>query len=215
MAQNQTTFSDRVQRIEGDGTSRLGRRRDAFVVRIMVSSFILTALFKPSQHRPRRLRFGFPIKGVIFASILAILVKGYLIWTLGDDVYGAAVAQLLSGNQFERAAGLILAPDAVSLWIVDAYQQIYRFIVSVATALETGTFPESCVIWCPVGQQRPVFHEERALRIISEAPLFHSGEGPCGPAVIRDGQPRYRRYRRGSGPDRQVHDPKASRAPCA
>jgi hypothetical protein len=68
-------------------------------------------------------------------------VKGYLIWTLGDDVYGAAVAQLLSGNQFERAAGLILAPDAVSLWIVDAYQQIYRFIVSVATALETGRSP--------------------------------------------------------------------------
>jgi hypothetical protein len=69
-------------------------------------------------------------------------VKGYLIWTLGDDVYGAAVAQLLGGSQFERAAGLILAPDAVSLWIVDAYQQIYRFIVSVATALETGTFPD-------------------------------------------------------------------------
>jgi hypothetical protein len=91
--------------------------------------------------RPRRLRFGFPIKGVIFASVLAVLVKAYLIWTLGDDVYGAAVAQLLSGSQFERAAGLILAPDAVSLWIVDAYQQIYRFIVSVATALETGTFP--------------------------------------------------------------------------
>jgi hypothetical protein len=92
--------------------------------------------------KPRRLRFGFPIKGVIFASVLAVLVKGYLIWTLGDDVYGAAVAQLLGGNQFERAAGLILAPDAISLWIVDAYQQIYRFIVSVATALEIGSFSD-------------------------------------------------------------------------
>jgi len=54
----------------------------------------------------------------------------------------AAVSQLLSGNQFERAAGLVLAPDMVSLWLVDAYQYIYRFIVSVATALETGTFPD-------------------------------------------------------------------------
>ncbi|KPQ15528.1 MAG: hypothetical protein HLUCCO18_11960 [Rhodobacteraceae bacterium HLUCCO18] len=92
--------------------------------------------------RPRRLRFGFPVKGVIFASVAAVLVKAYLIWTLGDDVYGAAVSQLLSGNQFERAAGLVLAPDMVSLWLVDAYQYIYRFIVSVATALETGTFPD-------------------------------------------------------------------------
>ena len=48
----------------------------------------------------------------------------------------AAVSQLLSGNQFERAAGLVLAPDMVSLWLVDVYQHIYRFIVSVATALE-------------------------------------------------------------------------------
>jgi hypothetical protein len=62
-------------------------------------------------------------------------------WTLGDDVYGAAVSQLLNGNQFERAAGLILAPDLLSNRIVDAYQYIYRVIVSVATALETGTFP--------------------------------------------------------------------------
>jgi hypothetical protein len=139
MAQNQTTFSDRVQRIEGDGTSRLGRRsirgEDHGVV-VHPDGFVQTITAPP-----KRLRFGFPIKGVIFASILAILVKGYLIWTLGDDVYGAAVAQLLSGNQLERAAGLILAPDTVSLWVVDAYQQIYRFIVSVATALETGTFP--------------------------------------------------------------------------
>ena len=62
--------------------------------------------------------------------------------TVGDDVYGAAVAQLLAGNDLERAAGLILAPDAVSNWMVDAYQQIYRYILSVATALEIGTFPQ-------------------------------------------------------------------------
>jgi hypothetical protein len=114
--------------------------RIAAVATSAASSFILTVLFKPSP-APAASEVRVPLKGVIFASVLAVLVKGYLIWTLGDDVYGAAVSQLLSGSQFERAAGLILAPDAVSLWIVDAYQQIYRFIVSVATALETGTFP--------------------------------------------------------------------------
>jgi hypothetical protein len=54
-----------------------------FAAKTTVSSFILTVLFKPSRPRPRRLRFGFPLKGVIFASVVAILVKGYLIWTLG------------------------------------------------------------------------------------------------------------------------------------
>jgi hypothetical protein len=140
MAQNQTTFSDRVQRIGDVRTGKVARshvRGEEHGVVVHPDGFVQTI-----TARPRRLRFGFPLKGVIFASVVAILVKGYLIWTLGDDVYGAAVAQLLGGSQFERAAGLILAPDAVSLWIVDAYQQIYRFIVSVATALETGTFPD-------------------------------------------------------------------------
>lgn len=138
MAQDQTTFSDRVQRIEGErasGNQRSVRGIDRGVV-VHPDGFTQTITAKP-----KRLRFGFPLKGVIFASVLAVLVKAYLIWTLGDDVYGAAVAQLLNGNEFERAAGLILAPDAVSLWIVDAYQQIYRFVVSVATALETAVFP--------------------------------------------------------------------------
>jgi hypothetical protein len=140
MAQNQTTFSDRVQRIgsvRATGKSRRDERSAEHGVVVHPDGFVQTITAKP-----RRLRFGFPIKGVIFASVLAVLVKGYLIWTLGDDVYGAAVAQLLGGNQFERAAGLILAPDAISLWIVDAYQQIYRFIVSVATALEIGSFSD-------------------------------------------------------------------------
>lgn len=140
MARNQTTFSDRVQRIEGARVAGVfPRERSSGEDRGIVvhpDGFVQTM-----TPRPRRLRFGFPLKGVIFASVVAVLVKAYLIWTLGDDVYGAAVSQLLGGSQFERAAGLVLAPDALSLWIVDAYQQIYRFIVSVATALETGTFP--------------------------------------------------------------------------
>jgi hypothetical protein len=140
MERNQTTFSDRIERIEGSrrNPAHFGGRGgkmsesivihpDGFVQRITVPN--------------RRLRFGFPLKGVIFACVVAVCVKAYLIWTIGDDMYGAAVAQLLNGNQFERAAGLVLAPDAVSMWLVDGYQQVYRFLVSVATALEQGTFP--------------------------------------------------------------------------
>lgn len=139
MAQNQTTFSDRVGRIgNARAASRSGRGNRGADHGVVVHPDGFTQTITP---RPKRLRFGFPLKGVIFASVVAVLVKGYLIWTLGDDVYGAAVAQLLNGNGLERAAGLVLAPDAVSLFVVDAFQQIHRFVVSVATALETGAFP--------------------------------------------------------------------------
>ncbi|MFW5655526.1 MAG: hypothetical protein ACOCTP_01260 [Roseicyclus sp.] len=96
---------------------------------------------QPISAPPRRLRFWFPFKGVAIACLVAVFVKGYLIWMLGDDVYGLAVAELLAGNQFQRAAGLVLLPDAVSNAAVDLYQYVYRVIVSVATALETADFP--------------------------------------------------------------------------
>ncbi|MDG4648212.1 hypothetical protein P6F26_07130 [Roseibacterium sp. SDUM158017] len=97
---------------------------------------------RPFATRSRRLRFGFPIKGLILATVVTILVKAYLIWTLGDDVYGAAVSQLLAGNQFERAAGLVLAPDQVSVLVVDLFQYVYRLLGVVATALMEGTLPD-------------------------------------------------------------------------
>lgn len=140
MAGNQTTFSDRIERIEAERHGRSkGRRR----VQPLDDHLIVHAdgIVQRVPSRARRLRFGFPIKGVLLASLAAVLVKGYLIWTLGDDVYGLAVAELLAGNQFERAAGLVLAPDAVSNAVVDVYQTLYRFIVSIATAVETGTLP--------------------------------------------------------------------------
>ena len=79
---------------------------------------------------------------MVLAVIITILVKAYLIWTLGDDVYGLAVAELLAGNQLERAAGLVLAPDRASLAVVDLFQYLYRFFAAVAAALQEGTFPE-------------------------------------------------------------------------
>jgi hypothetical protein len=140
MAGNQTTFSDRLARIETTrrGDSRGRRRGKPREPKILIHA---DGVVQPTVRRSRHLRFGFPIKGVILSAVLSVLVKGYLMWTLGDDVYGLAVAELLAGNQFERAAGLVLLPDAVSNAVVDLYQYAYRFLVSLATALETGTFP--------------------------------------------------------------------------
>ncbi len=89
----------------------------------------------------RGLRFGFPLKGVIVATLVTIFVKGYLIWTLGDEVYGAAVAELLAGNRFQQAAGLVLKPDLASLAVVDVFQYVYRAIMSIGTALDAARLP--------------------------------------------------------------------------
>jgi hypothetical protein len=137
MAGNQTTFSDRLERIEkcrrGDARDRRrGKRREDSIV-IHADGVVQT---RPTS--TRRLRFGFPFVGVALSCLAAVLVKGYLIWTLGDDVYGLAVAELLAGNAFERAAGLVLVADALSLAVVDVYQYLYRLLVSIATALESG-----------------------------------------------------------------------------
>jgi hypothetical protein len=142
MAQNQTTFSDRLQRIEetrsGGGMFRRRRkRREERGVVVHPDGFA-----QPILAPRRRLRFGFPLKGLILACIFTVLVKAYLMWSLGDEIYGAAVVQLLNGNPFERAAGLVLAPDQLSNWVMDVYQYVYRFFLSVATALEEGTLPD-------------------------------------------------------------------------
>lgn len=139
MAGNQTTFSDRLERIEkcrrGDVRDRRrGKRREHSI--LIHADGVAQVRPTPARH----LRFGFPIIGVTLSCVAAVLVKGYLIWTLGDDVYGLAVAELLAGNAFERAAGLVLIPDAVSMAVVDVYQYLYRLLVSIVTALERGPF---------------------------------------------------------------------------
>jgi hypothetical protein len=140
MAGNETTFSDRLERIEcRRRADSFGRRRSRDNNRSIVIH--PDGVVQPVKAPRRHLRFGFPVKGVLLSCLAAILVKGYLMWMLGDEVYGLAVAELLAGNPFQRAAGLVLAPDAVSNAVVDLYQYIYRFLVSVATALETGAFP--------------------------------------------------------------------------
>ena len=140
MARNQTTFSDRIERIEESRRGGFFSRREKASQQRKSIVVHPDGFVQPIVVPSKRLRFGFPIKGVIFACLVAILVKAYLIWTLGDQVYADAVAQLLAGNQLERAAGLILAPDALTLRVVDGYQHVYRFLVSVATALEQSSF---------------------------------------------------------------------------
>ncbi len=59
---------------------------------------------------------------------LAVAVKAYLLWFLGTDVYSFEVAALVDGSNFERVAGMILQPDALSLWLAGKYEVIHAFI---------------------------------------------------------------------------------------
>lgn len=109
MNQDYPNFRSRVERID-----RARRNR-------VVGEFVLQSngLLVPKQ---RRLRFGFPLKGLIVSFAIAIAVKAYLIWFLGSDVYTAGVMELLAGSNFERAAARILMPDQMTMWMVGQYE---------------------------------------------------------------------------------------------
>ncbi|MEJ6391545.1 hypothetical protein [Gymnodinialimonas ulvae] len=85
---------------------------------------IVTAIGKPSS----RLRFAFPLKGIILSLMVAVAVKSYLMWFLGVEIYTLEVQSLLSGSSFERIAGLILMPDALTMWGMERFEDINVFI---------------------------------------------------------------------------------------
>ena len=112
-------FNDRLNRIQN--VRQRNRGGMGFVVH---PDGIVTPIGKPSS----RLRFGFPLKGLILGLVVAVAVKAYLMWVLGTDVYTLEVQSLLSGTAFEQIAALILMPDALSAWAVERYDDIYAFI---------------------------------------------------------------------------------------
>ncbi|MBF9043294.1 hypothetical protein HKCCE4037_08150 [Rhodobacterales bacterium HKCCE4037] len=119
MSYDNEQFQSRLNRIQ---RSRRGRRKGmGFVVH---PDGVVTAIGRPSS----RLRFAFPLKGIIAGLFVAVAVKAYLIWFLGVDVYTLEVQSLLTGSSFERIAGLILLPDALTNWMVDRYEDFNVFV---------------------------------------------------------------------------------------
>ena len=112
-------FSDRVNRIEQ--VRRRNRGGMGFVVH---PDGVVSPIGKPSS----RLRFGFPLKGLLLGFAIAVAVKAYLMWFLGTDIYALEVQSLLSGTAFEQAAAIVLMPDALSAWVVEKYDVAYAFI---------------------------------------------------------------------------------------
>lgn len=112
-------FADRLNRIERD---RRGHRRGmGFIVH---PDGVVTSI----GGRSSRLRFGFPLKGLLTALFIAVLVKAYLMWFLGTDIYSLEMQRLLAGSAFERLAGIVLMPDVLTAWVVERYVDIYAFV---------------------------------------------------------------------------------------
>lgn len=112
-------FSDRLNRIQR------GRRRNRGGMGFVVHpDGVISPIGSPSS----RLRFGFPLKGLLIGFVILVAVKAYLMWAVGTDVYALEVQSLLTGTGFEQAAALILMPDALSAWVVTQYDAIYGFV---------------------------------------------------------------------------------------
>ncbi len=112
-------FQSRLHRIQRGRAKR--RNGMGFVVH---PDGVVTAIGRPSS----RLRFAFPLKGLVLALMVAATVKAYLIWFLGVDIYTLEIQSLLSGSAFEQVAGLILMPDAVTGWLVERFADIDVFV---------------------------------------------------------------------------------------
>lgn len=134
MEKREETFIERLRRIEAEEANPIRRRSKAQtrarpVLVIHGDGVVTTA--KPT---PRRLRFGFPLRGVITASIVVVLVKGFVIWALGSGEYTAQIEAMRDGPRPAQIAAHILAPDDLSLWIVSGYDilaQEFRRLLGV------------------------------------------------------------------------------------
>jgi hypothetical protein len=111
MNQDYPNFQSRVARIN---QARRDRVQGEFILH---SNGVLVP-------KTRRLRFGFPLKGLLVAFAICVAIKAYLIWFLGLDLYEAEVLALLSGTSFEQAAAKIMMPDTLTMWVVDGYEWI-------------------------------------------------------------------------------------------
>ncbi len=112
-------FNDRLERIN---SGRRGRGTGmGFVIH---PDGVVTSIGGSSS----RLRFGFPLKGLVSAMIIAVAVKAYLMWFLGTDIYILEVQRLLVGSAFERLAAIVLMPDGLTGWVIERYQDAYVFL---------------------------------------------------------------------------------------
>ncbi|MDG3042017.1 hypothetical protein [Roseicyclus marinus] len=78
-----------------------------------------------------RMRVRLPVRGLVLALVIAVLVKAYLVWVLGPDRYNLEMARLLDGTRAQQAAAHILMPDRLTLRTVTLYDWIAEQVAAL------------------------------------------------------------------------------------
>ncbi|RMA43908.1 hypothetical protein [Rhodophyticola porphyridii] len=109
-------FNNRVSRIE-----------QAYATRIP-NAYAITSDGLVVPRSRRRLRFRFPLRALIYGFACAVLLKGFLIYHLGQESYSARIDTLLAGSTYDQFAARVLMPDPASLWLAEKYALAVNFI---------------------------------------------------------------------------------------
>ena len=66
--------------------------------------------------KPKRKRRG-TLRGVAIVVLVMMVFKGFLHSQLGAAAYGERVAALSNGSAFEKAGGVLMAADPITVWL--------------------------------------------------------------------------------------------------
>ncbi|MBW0156903.1 hypothetical protein [Sedimentimonas flavescens] len=76
-------------------------------------------------HR-KKARRAIPWRGFSLLFLAALLLKGSLLASLGEDVYGERVASLTAGNQFEKLGAWVLKVEPATRLVADVLRPLIR-----------------------------------------------------------------------------------------
>jgi hypothetical protein len=116
-----------MERIDPDFRSRVDRINRARQIRVRDACALRAGgVFVP---RHQRLGYSLPLKGLILAFVLVVMVKACLIWVMGLDQFQIARAQLLGGSGLGQVAARILVPDQLSMAVVDQIDRLWSGVM--------------------------------------------------------------------------------------
>ena len=80
--------------------------------------------------RHQRLGYRFPLKGLILAIVIVLMVKACLIWGMGLDQFQRERAHLLDGSGMQKVAARILTPDPLTMAVVPQINRLWTVVMA-------------------------------------------------------------------------------------
>lgn len=117
-----------MERIDPDFWSRLDRINRARQNRACEALAVQAKRVPVPRHQ--RLGYRFPLKGLIFAFVLVVMVKACLIWGMGLDQFQRERAHLLDGSGMQKVAARILTPDPLTMAVVPQINRLWTVVMA-------------------------------------------------------------------------------------